>query len=55
MSKEWGDFHGDEDEIEIDLAREDLPDEDQMIELSEEYKLNRLNRNKNENYKKVSN
>jgi hypothetical protein len=55
MSKEWGDFHGDEDEIEIDLAREDLPDEDQMIELSEEYKLNRLNRSKNETHKKVSN
>ena len=52
MSKERGDFHGDEDQIEIELAREDLPDEDQMIELSEEYQLNRK---ENENYKKVSN
>ena len=47
MSKERTELHGDEDQIEIELAREDLPDEDQMIELSEEYKLNRK---ENENY-----
>ena len=50
MSKERGDFHGDEDEIDLLLAKEDLPDEDEMLELANEYKLNRLNRNKNENY-----
>jgi hypothetical protein len=52
MSKERGDFHGDEDEIDLLLAKEDLPDEDAMLELSEQYKLNRK---ENENYKKVSN
>jgi hypothetical protein len=52
MSKERGDFHGDEDEIDLLLAKEDLPDEDEMLELSEQYKLNRK---ENENYKKVSN
>ena len=53
MSKERGDFHSDEDEIDILLAREDLPDEDQMLELAND-KLNRKEK-ENENYKKVSN
>jgi hypothetical protein len=52
MSKERGDFHGDEDEIDLLLAKEDLPDEDEMLELANEYKLNRK---ENETHKKVSN
>jgi len=52
MSKERNELHGDEDEIDLLLAKEDLPDEDEMLELANEYKLNRK---ENENYKKVSN
>ena len=53
MSKERNELHGDEDQIEIELAREDLPDEDEMLELVND-KLNRKEK-ENENYKKVSN
>ena len=53
MSKERTELHGDEDQIEIELAREDLPDEDEMLELVND-KLNRKEK-ENENYKKVSN
>jgi hypothetical protein len=42
MSRERGDYHGDEDEIEFILTKEDFPDEDLINELRETSELNRI-------------